>query len=123
MKTVPSCMNLFPPVSKCNYSGINKELYDAIKKKAIDSCKGAATETKRSLYCSADDNIQNCQVSVDGSRQKRGDFSLNGVLTLISKENVECLDFIVMSKSAKAANFGREQHMKLDVGKNPQKRM
>jgi len=75
------------------------------------------------LDCSADDNIQNCQVSVDGSRQKRGDFSLNGVLTLISKENVECLDFIVMSKSAKAANFGREQHMKLDVGKNPQKRM
>ena len=46
MKTVASYLNLFPPVSKCNYNGINKQIYDALAEKAIESCQGAATETK-----------------------------------------------------------------------------
>ena len=45
MKTVASCMNLFAPVSKCNYNGTNKEIYDALTEKAIESCQGAATQT------------------------------------------------------------------------------
>ena len=107
-------MNLFPPISKCNYNGINKQIYDALTEKAIESCQGAATETKKSLDCCADDYIQTCQVSVDGSWKKRGPASLNGVVTMISKtESARIL--LSCQKSAKAANFGREKQMNLDM--------
>jgi len=40
-------------------------------------------------------------VSVDGTWQKCGHSSLNGVVTVMSKENGKCLDHIVLSKACK----------------------
>jgi hypothetical protein len=63
----------------------------------------AALETKSLLGTNTFNNnsIKNCQVSVDGTWQKRGYSSMNGVVTLISRENGKCLDTAVLSKYCK----------------------
>ena len=66
----------------------------------FQSCKNAALETTIKLGGSSDVVID-CQVSVDGTWQKRGHSSLNGVVTVISKENGKCLDHIVLSIACK----------------------
>ena len=90
-------MNLSPPVTRSNYDAINKKLHVALKETVVESCQKAAKETRQSLDCNDDDIIQGCQVSVDGTWQKRGHISLNGLM-LISRENGKCLDYHVMSK-------------------------
>ena len=49
---------------------------------------------------SHDDTIQ-CQVSVDGTWQKRGHSSFNGVVTAISTLTGKCIDAVVLSKRCK----------------------
>jgi len=46
-------------------------------------------------------DVKECIVSFDGTWQKRGHASINGVVTAISAENGKCLDTHVMSKNCK----------------------
>ena len=55
--------------------------------------KKAATEAKALDDCR---DIKRCRVSIDGSWQKRGHTSLNGVVTAVSGD--KCLDIEVMMK-------------------------
>eukprot|EP00794_Sanderia_malayensis_P002423 gene2423-2792_t len=105
MQTLATFMNLFPPVSKSSYHAIKRSVHLALTKTAVESCQNAARETKESLSFKDDDGPQDCQVSVDGSLQKRGHISLNGVVTLISRENGKCLDYTIMSKKCKSCQF------------------
>ena len=105
MQTLAMFMNLSPPVTRSNYDAINKKLHVALKETVVESCQKAAKETRQSLDCNDDDIIQDCQVSVDGTWQKRGHISLNGLVTLISRENGKCLDYHVMSKKCKSCQF------------------
>ena len=45
------------------------------------------------------EDVSNCQVSVDGTWQKRGHASINGVVTVIADNNGNCLDTHVLSKT------------------------
>ena len=45
-----------------------------------------------------------CTVSGDGAWSKRGSSSINGLPTLISKENGSCIDSYVMFKKCKSCS-------------------
>ena len=46
--------------------------------------------------------ISDVTVSCDGSWQKRGHSSLNGVVTVLSSDSGKCFDYRVMTKTCKA---------------------
>ena len=86
------------------YKNINNELQIAYENTADKSMQGVATRIK----CNRDadridcDNshLTVCDISLDGTWQRRGHSSLNGVVTAIS--NGKCLDKHVMSKYCKS---------------------
>ena len=93
-------MNISKPISKTQYDKANEKLLNAYQNTCFQNCKNAALETTIK-HGGSSDVVIDCQVSVDGTWQKRGHFSLNGVVTVISKENGKCLDHIVLSKACK----------------------
>ena len=66
-----------------------------------DSMSNAAhelfTNEKGSEYVT-ENNILDITVSADGSWQKRGHSSLNGVVTLVASDTAKCVDYRVLSK-------------------------
>eukprot|EP00794_Sanderia_malayensis_P011518 gene11518-12709_t len=115
MQTLATFMNLFPPVSKSSYHAIKRSVHLALTKTAVESCQNAARETKESLSFKDDDGPQDCQVSVDGSLQKRGHISLNGVVTLILEKMESVWITLSCQKNAKAVNSGKQGQMILDM--------
>ena len=89
-----------PPGHHATDDRANEKLIKAYQDVCFQSCKEAAFETTTKLGGDSD-VATDCQVSVQGTLQKRGHSSLNGVVTIISKENGKCLDHIVLSKSCK----------------------
>lgn len=97
-------LNLPPPPSK--YS-------------KYEYCLSAATETlcKESMKTaveqavSLNDGVRDLCVAVDGSWQRRGHCSLNGVLTLTSVDTGKVLDVSVMSKYCKCPSREKNIHM------------
>lgn len=92
-------MNMPPAFSKPTYTNLNDILHTTYKKVA-DKSTASAAECLRKKAGDVNE-IQNCQVSVDGTWQKRGHASINGVVTVISTDslNGKCLDAHVMSKN------------------------
>ena len=102
IRTFANIMNMPTPLSFPGYQLINNKLHTFYNNAASESMSNAALETKSLLATNTFDNsITNCQVSVDGTWQKRGYSSMNGVVTLISRENGKCLDTAVLSKYCK----------------------
>ena len=100
MLTFSQAMNMPPPMAVNSYKNINKLLLDSYKTVSQESQKLAAKETREALGC-IDESPAECQVSVDATWQKRGFSSLNGVVTIMSKDSSKCIDAVVMSKSCK----------------------
>ena len=102
IRTFANIMNMPTPLSFPGYQLINNKLHTFYNDAASESMSNAALETKSLLATNTFDNsITNCQVSVDGTWQKRGYSSMNGVVTFISRENGKCLDTAVLSKYCK----------------------
>ena len=100
------CMNMPPPMTVKNYNNINDTLHNAYANSVRESTLRAARETKEIISPDADDNsITDCQVSLDGAWQKRGHASINGVVTLMSKENGKCIDTYTFSKKCKGCQY------------------
>ena len=78
-------MNLPKPVARKNYDNISNQIGDA------------ATEEEKTLEGSS-----NISVSVDGTWQKRGFASLNGVVIAIGVQNGKVIDGKVLSGHCKA---------------------
>ena len=91
-------MNMPPPMSLPTYDKINVMLHECYSEIAQNSMKMGADETITKVGQQEHDSATNCQVSVDGTWQKRGHASMNGVVTLISKESGKCLDVDVLSQ-------------------------
>ena len=100
ISTFGTSMNMPPPMQKNAYSKINSSLHTAYKTVADLSMKNAAKEVFQISKQTSD--VRNCQVSVDGTWQKRGYSSLNGVVSVISSETKKCLDVAILSKFCKA---------------------
>ena len=46
----------------------------------------------------AEDDVIDCQIGIDGSWQKCGHASLNGVVTAVARDNKKVVDYKVLSK-------------------------
>ena len=99
IKNFTSIMNMPPPLSAMSYSNINSILHEAYKQGADASMKKAAKEIKKAVNPSSCDNdVIDCQIGIDGSWQKRGHASLNGIVAAVSRLTKKVLDYHVMSK-------------------------
>lgn len=66
----------------------------AYKQVALNFMNKAAVEIKQGLG----ENKTDITVSCDGTWQKRGFSSLNGVVTIISSDTRKCIDYRIKSK-------------------------
>jgi hypothetical protein len=69
----------------------NKKLLSVVKQCANDSMLNNAIDVKQM------NDSEECGISIDGTWQKRGHASHNGVVTSISVDTKKCLDVEVMS--------------------------
>ena len=120
-KAISTLMNMPRAMAKTNYAFINERLWNAYKAVADDSVKQAAKELHETLgkETGINEGVANCQVSVDGTWQKRGYSSLNGVVTLLSSKTGKCLDFHVLSKKCRGCEHWSKKtnHPKYDEWK------
>ena len=102
------CMNMPPPMTKNNFNVINKLLH-MVYVEAADDCTSNAAKETRDILSNDDsaDAVIDCQVSLDGTWQKRGHASINGAVTLMSRENGKCIDTYVFSKRCKGCDYWR----------------
>ena len=91
-------MNLPPPVQNPSYKRLSNRLGDSAKIIADRSTAEAATNV---VQVTGSTDIG---VSVDGSWQRRGCSSLNGVMVAVSTTNFKVLDVEIMSRHCKACN-------------------
>ena len=114
-------MNMPPPMTKNNFQKINESLLKAYTTVAEETILEAGKELHETLSVenSAANEIVDYQVSVDGTWQKRGYSSLNGVVTLLSSSTGKCLDFHILSKKCKSCEvwMKREDHTKYEEWK------
>ena len=100
-------MNMPPPMTYRNINRGNDELHIAYQKAAIYSMTNSAMEVRQSLLKLNNDSssLVDCSVSVDGSWQKRGYSSLNGVVAVVAHKNKKVIDTYVMSKFCKSCEI------------------
>ena len=90
------------------FANIQEEMFQAYEKVAEASMIRKAGEVrKRGDQNYSDPSIALCQVSLDGTWQKRGHSSLDGIVTAISEGR--CIDRYVMTKYCKNVRYGTEK--------------
>ena len=98
LEVFTSLINLPKPVTANNYDKIINRLVNTTKAVADITMQDACEELRTD---SSSDAIKNLQVSSDGTWQRRGYSSLNGVVTVISIKNGKDLDIKPMSSLTK----------------------
>ena len=88
-------MNLPPPVSKKNYQNLSHKIRNTAKTVAEASMSAAIEEVKK-------EGATDIGVSVDGTWQRRGFSSLNGVVVAVSTSNFKVVYVEVMSRYCQA---------------------
>ena len=92
-------MNMPSPPTRRNFTKIqNKKLLPVVKQVANDSMMNNAMNVKDS--CGNDKG--ECGISLDGTWQRRGHVSHNGVVTAISLDTKKVLDVEVLSDKCQA---------------------
>jgi len=99
MKTFSTIMNMPPPMAITSYNEMNTTLLDFYESACNESMQDAVAEMRHQINPSAAyDDIVDCQIGIDGSWQKRGHSSLNGVCTAVEKTTKKVIDYQVLSK-------------------------
>ena len=99
MVTFTKLMNMPSPPTRRNFTKIqNKKLLPVVKQVANDSMMNNAMNVKDS--CGNDKG--ECGISLDGTWQRRGHVSHNGVVTAISLDTKKVLDVEVLSDKCQA---------------------
>ena len=88
-------LNLSPPMHVNAFKETQKTVLDVYNTVALQSMTDAADERQENKD---EQGISDVTVSCDGSWQKQGHSSLNGVMTAISSDSGKCLDYCVMTK-------------------------
>ncbi|XP_065055580.1 uncharacterized protein LOC135684104 [Rhopilema esculentum] len=96
MNTYSMIMNMHKPMTQKNYNSLIDNLHVAYLEEA-ETCMKEAVEEVKEQSGSID-----FTASFDGTWQKPGHASLNGVVTAVSNESGKVLDFEVKSKYCKA---------------------
>ena len=97
MQALCGYMNLVSPMQPVAYNNIQKDLAKIYKTVANTSMIKAADILK--------ETSSDIPVSCDGSWQKQGFSSLNGLVTVISVDSGKCLDFRVKTKNCRACSL------------------
>ena len=98
MVTFTKVMNMPPPPTRQNFTKIqNKKLLPVVKQLANDSMMNTAMNVREA--CANDKG--ECGISLDGTWQRRGHVSHNGVVTAISLQTKKCLDVEILSDKCK----------------------
>ena len=112
MKTFSRLMNMTDLISIKASNAINDHLLGAYLVAADNSMSQAATEVKEisekqkgGTSSPREDSLTDCIVSLDGSWQKQGHDSLNGVVTATNRVNDKVIDYHVMSKKCKVCQI------------------
>lgn len=102
MEKFTSLMDMPKPMTRNNYDKLVKKLSNVTKLVAEETMNDAAKE-----ICSdaPDSEVVNTSVSCDGSWQRRGFASLNGVVTAISIDNGKILDVEAMNRICKSCSL------------------
>lgn len=90
-------MNMPPPPNPSAYNEHTKTLLTVVKRLATETMLTAAYRVRVKNGIS-EGGVSECGVSIDGSWQRRGYTSLNGVVTAVSIDSGEVLDVEVLSK-------------------------
>ena len=98
-------MNLPKPVTKNNYDKIIKRIHKATKDVAEQTMEEACQEIRGDA---GPEEIINTPVSGDGTWQRRGHSSLNGVMTVISMDTGKILDVETMCRSCKSCKTNQK---------------
>ena len=117
LETFAGFMNMPPPMNKTAYNDSAKQVHIAYTKQARSSIQIAATEI-RMLHLHEDfrdDAVADIDISADGSWQRRGYASVNGLVTIISMDSGKCVDYDIMTKMCKSCeameiNKGSEEY-------------
>ena len=126
METFSRIMNMPPPLSKSNYQELVNDMSPGYLNAMKDSMKDAAKNAKTSILEAANsesatvesdteetvnnevdnreiaDEILDCDVSLDGSWQRRGYASLNGIVSVIERINDKVVDIEVMTNDCRS---------------------
>ena len=106
-----SLMNMPKPMTQNNYDKITLKISNVTKAVAEETMSDAATDIReKDIYFN---NVVDTGVSCDGTWQRRGFSSLNGVFAAISIDNGKVLDVEPMSRSCKSC-FLKRDLMKTD---------
>ena len=87
-------MNMPPPLSHQSRNNINLSLYNIHKKAVKESMLVVVNEFKENTNVSIDENLD---TDIDGSWQRWGHSSLNGIVTGVARENKQVKDYKVFS--------------------------
>ena len=111
LETFTSLMNLPKPMTINNYDKIVSIIVTKVKEVAEETMQEACEEIHKNL--SADLNtVVDTSVSCDGSWQRRGFSSLNGVVTAISMKTGKVVDIEAMTRACKACSL--KENLKKD---------
>ena len=102
------CMNMPKPMYRNAYDNIQKDMHIAYLEASQESMNNAATEVRKKKLGNngiVENEVVDTRVSVDGTWQKRGYSSLNGVVTIIASENGKCVDTQILAKECKSCEY------------------
>ena len=95
METFFGYMNCTSPMAYCSFTAMNHEIASCYANVASESTHQAVREIRSE---NGEDEICDIGVSCDGTWQKRGYSSLNGIVTVISIDTGKAIDYEVMVK-------------------------
>ena len=101
LKMLCGYLNMPPPMQIAAFNSLQTIVGKAYETVVTDSMNNAAHElliNERGSEYLAENNILYISVSGDASWQKRGQSSLNGVVTLVASDTGKCVDYRVLSK-------------------------
>ena len=100
-------MNMASPMTKKNYDNLTSDIHLAYVGASQESMLKASEEIRCRIIGtnSPGEMVADSDVSLDGTWQKRGHSSVNGVVMAISKETGKCVDVAVLSKECKACHY------------------
>lgn len=112
LETFCGILNMPKPMTACNYNNISNIFRDAAKEVAEKSMNAAINDLRKQ-----DDEMIDIGVSVDGTWQRRGFSSLNGVVAAISIDSGKVVDVEPMTRycrecSVKSRAIKDEQSLK-----------
>ena len=107
-RSFSSCMNTPPPMSPKVFLSINRKLHQGCKN-VSDACLTRAANDFRSSPVDKNAVVEDVQVAIDGTWQKRGHAPLHGVVAATSSKD-KVLDYQVLTKHCKECQiWGRRQ--------------